>query len=109
MPAGTATDTKTTSPPVGVQQPQLARRLAGAGARELADAPALRLVGRGALLVGAGGDGLLERLQMRLHVVDARLLAQGRLHSLGHVVRLADRDVGGELEVQGDADLASCS
>ena len=82
-------------PTVGVQQPQLPRRLAGAGARELADAPALRLVGRGALLVGAGGDGLLERLQMRLHVVDARLLAQGRLHSLGHVVRLADRDVAG--------------
>ena len=59
-----------------------------------------------AVLVGAGGDRLLQRLQMRLHVLDARLLAQRRLHPLGDVVRLADGDVGGELEVQRDADLA---
>jgi hypothetical protein len=74
------------------------------GAHELADAPALRLVGVAAVLVGAGGDGLLERLEMRVHVVHARLVAQGGLHALGDVVRLAIETSGGELEVQGEAD-----
>ncbi len=62
--------------------------------------------GVGAPVVGAGGDGSLERLQMRVDVVDAGLVAQGGLDALGDVVRLADRDVGGELEVQGEADVA---
>ena len=59
-----------------------------------------------AVLGGAGGNGLLERLQVRVDVVDARLVAEGGLDALGDVVRLADRDVGGELEVQRDADVA---
>ena len=62
----------------GVQQAQLPRRLAGPREYELADALVLRLVGARALLIGAGGDGLLERLQMGVHVVDAGLVAQGR-------------------------------
>jgi hypothetical protein len=88
----------------GVQQPQFPRWLTRAVEHELGDALALRLIGWGAVLVGACGDWLLKRFQVRVHVVDARLVAQRRFDALGDIVGVADGDVWGELEVQRDAD-----
>jgi hypothetical protein len=62
----------------GVQQPKFPRWLTGAPEHQLRDAGALRLIGRGSVLVGACGEGLFQWLQVRVHVVDARLVAQRR-------------------------------
>ena len=55
-----------------------------------------------AVVVGASRDRLFERLQMRVHVLDGGLIAHRRLHPLGDLVRLLDRDVGGHLQMQRD-------
>jgi hypothetical protein len=88
----------------GVQQQQLPWGLARAVDHEPCDALALRLVRRGAAVVGTSGDRLLQRLQVGVNVVYAGLVAQGRLHPLGDIVGLPDGVVRGHLEVQGDAD-----
>jgi hypothetical protein len=41
-----------------------------------------------------------------VHVLDAGVVAQRRLDALGDVVRIADRNVCGQLQVQGEADEA---
>jgi hypothetical protein len=90
----------------GLQHPQVSRRLAGAVEHKLVDALPLRLLGSAGVLVGPRGDGLFERLQVCVHVLDAGVVAQRRLDALGDVVRIADRNVCGQLQVQGEADEA---
>src|ERR1700756_843464 len=53
----------------GVQQAQLAGRLLGTGLDELGDAAALCLVAGRAVLVGAGGDRLLQWLEVGADVL----------------------------------------
>jgi hypothetical protein len=83
---------------VGMQQAQLPRRLTGALDHQPLDPLALGLVRRADLV--ACREWTLERLEMRLHVIDFRVRADRGLDPLGDFVRVAEGRVRIELEMQ---------
>jgi hypothetical protein len=89
-----------------LQQAQFSWWVARQVEHDLVDALALGLVGSGGVLVGVRGDRLLERFQVRMYVLDTGLVAQRRLNALRDVVRIADGNIRGQLQVQGEADMA---
>ena len=75
-----------------MEQTQLARRLPG----PLQDQLVIRSRSSSRRLVFVAGDErLLERLEMRVHVVDPGLGAKDVLDALGDLVRLRERDIAG--------------
>ena len=59
------------------------------------------------LVLVAGNEWPLDRLEMRVDVLDLRLGAQDVLDAFGHVVSVGERYIGVHLEVKRDADLVA--
>jgi hypothetical protein len=85
-------------PSVGVQQAELAGRAASAVDDQLRDPLPLDLVGHSGLIARCPRP--LERLKMGMDVLDPRVGTNLSLYTLGNVVRIGERHIRLELEVQ---------